>query len=279
VDARTDVFSFGAVLYELLTGERAFRGETKLSTMAAVVEKDPAPMGAGIPVPVERMVWRCLRKDPTRRWQNMADLQMSLEELRDDTDSGRLSPVAGTRERSRSWLAYASILVLAAACGLLWNRMRPGSPAAPPTVRPLTTYPGTEIQPSFSPDGNHVVFVWDGDNQDNYDIYVKRIGPGAPLRLTFDPAIDSYPAWSPDGNWIAFLRSREPAGALQTAAPALVRRFSILVVPALGGAERKIGESGGMGLTWSGDSRWLITTDADSRELCMVSFETGERKI
>jgi Tol biopolymer transport system component len=114
-------------------------------------------------------------------------------------------------------------------------------------VTPLTTYPGTEIQPSFSPDGNHVAFAWDGDNQDNYDIYVKRIGPGTPLRLTSDPAIDSYPAWSPDGNWVAFLRSVDPASALQGVAPSILRRFSIVVVPALGGAERKIGESGGLG--------------------------------
>jgi Tol biopolymer transport system component len=156
--------------------------------------------------------------------------------------------------------------------------MRPGSPAAVPTVTPLTTYPGSEIQPSFSPDGNDVAFVWDGEKQDNYDIYVKRIGPGAPLRLTSDPAIDSYPAWSPDGNWIAFLRSLGPASTLQSAAPSIPGRFSILVVPALGGAERKIGESGGLGLAWSGDGHWLIVTDSDSRELGMVSFETGERR-
>lgn len=278
VDARTDVFSFGAVLYELLTGERAFHGETKLSTMSAVVEKDPAPLGAGIPLPVERMVMRCLRKDPARRWQNMADLQMSLEELRDDTDSGRLSPVAGKREPRRSWLVYSSVIVLLAAGGLVWNRTRPGPPVATPTVTSLTTYPGSEVQPCFSPDGNHIAFSWDGESQDNYDIWVKRIGPGEPLRLTSDPAIDSYPAWSPDGNWIAFLRSMEPPGALRGEAPETPARFSILVVPALGGAERKIGESAGLGLAWTGEGRWLITTDSASRELVLVSFETGERR-
>src|SRR5262249_23176439 len=114
LDARTDVFSLGAVVYELLTGERAFPGDTRLSTMSAVVEKEPAPMRAGFPLPVERMVMRCLRKDPARRWQHMADLQMSLEELREDTDSGRMRPVpAGKRHSKRAWLASAAVLALA----------------------------------------------------------------------------------------------------------------------------------------------------------------------
>ena len=75
---------------------------------------------------------------------------------------------------------------------------------------PLTTFPGVELYPSLSPDGNHVAFSWTGPKQDNPDIYVQQIGSGSPLRLTTDPRNDYNPVWSPDGRWIAFLRG-EPA--------------------------------------------------------------------
>src|SRR5207244_9087659 len=90
----------------------------------------------------------------------------------------------------------------------LWfirSRLKPPEPAL--AAVPLATYPGFQGQPSFSPDGNQVAFHWNGQKQDNYDIYVKLIGTGgSPLRLTTDPAADLSPAWSPDGRFIAFLR-------------------------------------------------------------------------
>jgi Tol biopolymer transport system component len=93
---------------------------------------------------------------------------------------------------------------------------------------PLTTYPGTEAFPSFSPDGKQLAFSWDGEKQDNIDIYVQLIGSsGRPLRLTTDPAVDSAPAWSPDGGSIAFVRRRNG-------------RAKIILVPALGGPEREL---------------------------------------
>src|SRR5262249_59166862 len=79
------------------------------------------------------------------------------------------------------------------------------------TAIPLTSYPGVQSAPTFSPDGNQVAFCWDGEKQDNTDIYVKLVGPGPPLRLTSNPAEDCRPAWSPDGRSIAFLRQL-PAG-------------------------------------------------------------------
>ena len=83
MDERSDIFSFGAVLYEMITGRRAFNGASQLSTLASVLHTDPAPIaGARDPVPreLERIIERCLRKDPRRRWQNVADLKIALED-------------------------------------------------------------------------------------------------------------------------------------------------------------------------------------------------------
>ncbi len=93
VDERSDIFSFGAVFYEMISGRRAFNGASKLSTLASVVHSDPAPVGeARDPVPrdVERIIERCLRKDPKRRWQNVADLKIAIEDVAQDREESSL---------------------------------------------------------------------------------------------------------------------------------------------------------------------------------------------
>ncbi len=102
VDARSDIFSFGSVLYEMLTGQRAFQGETKASTIAAILREEPKPLSQiaeGLPREVERIVRRCLRKDPAHRFQHMDDLKVALEELKEESDSGELAerPAVGCR--------------------------------------------------------------------------------------------------------------------------------------------------------------------------------------
>ena len=97
VDARSDIFSFGAVLYEMVTGKRAFSGDSKLSTLASVLHSEPVPLsqlGPGIPRDVERIISRCLRKDPQRRWQSMADIKVALEDVLDELESGKLGCLA-----------------------------------------------------------------------------------------------------------------------------------------------------------------------------------------
>ena len=116
--------------------------------------------------------------------------------------------------------------------------------AAEPTVVPLTSYPGTEDMPSLSPDGTQVAFRWNGEAEDNFDIYVKLVGPGDPIPLTKDPAPDLLPKWSPDGNWIAFLREQaEPSGVPSTNTARIMsgvqHGLGVYVIPALGGTLRK----------------------------------------
>jgi Tol biopolymer transport system component len=285
VDARSDIFSFGALLYEMVTGRRAFQGDSRLSTLTAILREEPKPVGQvveGLPRELERIIARCLRKSPERRFQAMPDLKVALEELKEESDSGTLG-AATTPQGHHGRLAWTiALLAVLGVAGALWFvRSTLKAPEPTLTAVPLTTYPGFQERPSFSPDGNQVTFVWNGEKQDNFDIYVKLIGTaGPPLRLTTDPADDASPAWSPDGRYIAFLRDLANGKA------------AVLLVPALGGPERKVGEVYSRGsewvplpgpyLTWSPDGNSLVVSDRDSLTdpfaLSLLSIETGEKR-
>jgi Tol biopolymer transport system component len=172
-------------------------------------------------------------------------------------------------------IAAAVILVLG---GLAMWRLNPGQPPKPRLrVVPLTNYPGIEEGPVFSADGKQVAFSWNGEKQDNFDIYVKAISAGKPLRLTTDPAADGEPAWSPDGQWIAFLRQQPAAG-----------KFAVFVIPALGGSERKIAEIdlapfvAHSHLSWTPDGNGLIVVDritgSSRHALFLLSTDTVEKR-
>jgi Tol biopolymer transport system component len=287
VDARSDIFSFGSMLYEMATGQRAFAGTTPASTISAILRDDPKPpheLRPEIPAELTRVISRCLRKDPARRFQHAADLKVALEELKEESDSGRLAPPASATRSSarRTWIGagVAAIVVLAAGIGAL-RMFRATAPPVDngPRLLPLTTERGRALQPTFSPDGNQVAYVWNGEREDNFDIYVKLVGPGAPLRLTANPAADEHPVWSPDGRTIAFTRQIGED------------RFALMLVPPLGGPERKIAEFPGTSffgnldpgaLAWTPDSKSLIVSGterlAQPNRLLLVSVETGESR-
>src|SRR6478736_6440475 len=200
LDARSDVFSFGAMLYEMCSGKRAFQGDSHASVLAEVLRDEPQALRelrGELPPELTRTIMRCLRKDPARRLQSMADLKVVFDDLREEVDSGTLAAVALAplpQLRGWSWTSAltgaAAAAIVVAAVFLLAPRGTPASAdlAAGLTPLPLTTYPGREWSPSLSPDGNSVAFTWNGDRQDNADIYVQLIGAGSPLRLTTDPA-------------------------------------------------------------------------------------------
>src|SRR5205823_4152479 len=150
---------------------------------------------------------------------------------------------------------------------------RSAGPIEPQTVVPLTSYPGSERSPSFSPDGNQVAFGWNGENQDNFDIYVRLVDGGTPLRLTTDAAADVSPAWSPDGRHIAFLR-RSHIGA------------AIMLISPLGGPERKLTDLSwadwNHDLAWTPDSQFLAFTDRSSNRepfsIVLISLASAEKR-
>jgi eukaryotic-like serine/threonine-protein kinase len=200
------------MLYEMVTGRQAFNGDSKLSTLFAILKDDPKPVSAvaaDVPRDLDKLIIRCLRKDPDRRYQSMADLKVALQELKEESDSGKRTSIAsavmpGGRRSRRMWtLAGTAVLLIVAAVGI-WL-LRPRSHPVPKTV-PLTSYPNSQVTPAFSPDGKQVAFAWDGEQGGSFDIYIKLVDAGSPLRLTTNPANEYGPTWSPDGRYIAFCR-------------------------------------------------------------------------
>jgi Tol biopolymer transport system component/tRNA A-37 threonylcarbamoyl transferase component Bud32 len=259
IDERSDVFSFGSMLYEMVSGRRPFQGDSAVTTLAAVIEKEPPPLTGEIPAGVEKVVTRCLRKDPSRRYQHMADVRVELQELVEESDS-KQRPArarAGTKRRAR-WIAAAavSVLVLAAAAWFVFFRAERALP--PARLLQLTSYPGIEDAAALSPDGKQVAFSWNGPKEDNTDIYVQIVGETHALRLTTDPRDDLNPCWSPDGTRIAFRRrGANPATA------------TIVLVSPLGGPEQQLREVPGLptmatGMSWSPDGRFLAVGLASS---------------
>jgi eukaryotic-like serine/threonine-protein kinase len=284
VDTRSDVFSFGSVLYEMVTGQRAFQGDTKASTLAAILKENPRPAGqlaVGLAKEVERLISHCLRKELNQRFQHMDDVRIVLQELKEESDSGVLAP-AGTavrlKPRRRLTLGFiiAAVLVLAAAGTWLARSKR--APEAPFVAVPLTSYTGGEDSPSFSPDGTQVAFAWDGGKQGNSHIYVKQIGVEPPFRLTNDPAKDFSPAWSPDGRFIAFVRQLS------------ADKVALVLAAQRGGQERILAENNvnvrgdvlGPLLSWTPDSKWLVCPASEMGQrvlaLNLFSTETGEQR-
>jgi serine/threonine protein kinase len=213
VDHRSDIFSLGTVLYEALTGTRPFDADSTISMLSAVLSRDPkAPteLVKDLPRDLERIILRCLRKDPAKRLQAMADLVIELEEVRTESGTQLAAVPPPRRNRRATWAAAAAALVpVALTIWLLWPRETTVPVLA---VVPLTSFPGDEVFPSLSPDGKQVAFAG-GDSRQNLDIHVMQVGSTTALPLTRTPQSETSPSWSPDGTSIAFVRpDRERTG-------------------------------------------------------------------
>ena len=282
VDARTDLFSLGVTLYEMVAGRAPFVGVTASDVMASVLRTQPTPLVQVVsdsPTELDRIVTKALEKDPEERYQSAKDLIVDLKHLRRSLEK----PL--TTAGSKKLLVGASVLgvvVAAVGFGMYESLFRKSGTAAIETstamAAPLTAYPGFEQLPSLSPDGSQVAFSWNGPRQDNYDIYVKLVGPGEPVQLTQNPAPDDTPAWSPNGDRIAFLRRTSESTA------------ELIVIPALRGAEERIATiSPGYSrnrpfnnLSWTPDGKWLAFGGALSpdgaRGIWLIAADGGEKR-
>lgn len=241
-DHRSDIFSLGAVLYEMLTGSPAFPGDTLLAALRAVIELEPVPLGTLCPAAspqLVRLVHRCLDKEPSRRFQSASDLAFHLESLTTVSASLTAPEVEGYGgpARRRRWILVslaAAIGVAGVGLGLLVAR--PSGPPAPPRIDFLT-HTSSDSGPASAPDGRTVAFVSERDGRSR--IWLKQIATGDERPLT--EGSDSDPRFSPDGQMLLFTRD----GA---SGPGLYR------IGLLGGEPQLIVSPGRLG-AWSPDGR------------------------
>ena len=229
VDKRTDIWAFGCVVFELLSGRKAFGRPTVSDSIAAILERDP-PWDELPPVPValHRLLERCLEKDPKRRQRDIGDARRDLDSVFDQALPDRH---AATWRRVAPWVIATAGLAFGA---VGWStHVRSTDVTAPSTTPMLTrvTWDNSlSIEPTLSPDGSLIVYASDVGGGGNLDLWVQRVAGGMPIRLTQDEADDREPDFSPDGLSIAFRSQRNGGG--------------VYVVPALGGDARLIAQGG-----------------------------------
>ncbi len=228
VDQRSDIFSLGIVLYEMLEGKKPFCGSSDAGVLAAVLKDDAEPLaGRTVPEAINNVVLRCLEKRPEDRFHSARDLAFTLQAV---TWSGGSRPLAGeyvpAQQAARAWRRRVGLAVSAAVLltiiGVVWWRGRPRPLDLSRHVpRQLTVNAAWDGEPALSPDGTLVAFT--SERSGNPDIWLADAGGGPPLRLTSDPAADRAPAWFPGGSHLAFTSDRGGSEAIWT-------------IPRLGGA-------------------------------------------
>jgi serine/threonine protein kinase len=271
VDQRSDIFSTGVVLYEMVTGERPFKGKSVVDTLHAIINVEPRPaieLNSVVPAELADILGKALAKDPSERYQHAGDLELDLRRLKRAIESNALLSArtvsvgkVGVGRLSLKWLLLASLLI--AATGLAgWWIGRSGS--KPPqknsletvSLTPLTSDPGYEGEPTFAPDGETIAYV--SDRTGDFEIFLKQISGGPDINITNNKADDVQPAFSPDGKQIAFVSTRaSSSNLLYPGVDFSLLGGDIWVMPTLGGSPRRIAESGNFP-SWSPDGTVII---------------------
>jgi Tol biopolymer transport system component/predicted Ser/Thr protein kinase len=220
LDARTDLFSFGTVLYEMCTGILPFRGDTSGVVFKAILDGTATPavrLNPDLPAELERIIAKCLEKDRNLRYQHASDVRTDLQRLKRDTDSAQISAAQLPMQRRRwsRWLmpvvvCTVAVIALVFVIGMGWKSS--GS-ALQTTLSQVTFAEGVEEYPAWSPDGSNLLYT--GEVGKTRKIFRKDFGSGQDSQLTRGDSDELQPTWSPDGKRVAFVRARQPGVKLQ----------------------------------------------------------------
>ncbi len=290
VDHRSDIFSFGAILYEMLAGRRAFHRESSVETMNAILKEEPteiAEASRAVSPALERLVRHCLEKSPDERFQSARDLAFHLEAVSSGSgvsggESGAFAhagEIGRARPRAIPLPLAAALLVAVAVAALLAGRMLWGrgasagpGPAPSATFLQLTALSGPEAFPALSPDG--AFLVYSAGSRGNSDLFLQRIGGQNPINLTQDsPKDDIMPAVSPDGQTIAFRSERDEGG--------------LYLMGATGESARRLTDFG-YNPSWSPNGQEIVcATEAivaplsrgSTSQLWIVNRASGEKRL
>lgn len=268
IDARTDIFSFGVVLYEMLSGKRAFQAQTSADTIAAILKEDPRPLdGVELSPALERIVRHCLEKSSQERFQSARDLAFHLESAM--TTSSAVLPPEPQRSPQAKWIWFA--LPLAIVAGVVALRyaatraeVRPGI-----EVSHLTAFVGLEEFPTLSPDGKYVAFV--SDRSGTRQIMIRLLAGGAPLQITNDVADHRSPRWTADSSSILYYT---PPNRVEE------KDGTVWQVSALGGASRRLFASlSDADVSHDGTKVAYFALNGDQIELRVTGATGGESRL
>lgn len=282
-DARADIFSLGAMLYEMITGKRAFEGKSKASLIAAILEHEPPPpssIRSVTPPALDRVIKVALAKDPDERWQTAHDLKVELQWIA-EAKADAAAPIRRAR------LAWVALLLAGAALGamLAWTALRTtterrGSGPTLTHVARLTHDPGHSEWPTWSPESN--LFAFASNRSGNFEIYVRRTDGGQEVNVTNHPAEDIQPAFSPDGKSIAFISTRSSRTGIIRIGGLYGFEFrtyggDLWVSPALGGQPRRLAPDANFP-TWHPDGKSIayVSGPENHRSILRVRPEGGE---
>ncbi len=274
-DARSDIFSFGVVLYEMLGGQRPFPGKSDFQVLQAILHVPPAPLSDDIPLTLRLAVEKALEKDPADRYQSMRDLVVDLKRV--VRPAGPDLPTSGAHatpasSRHRKWLAAAAAAMILAG-GTAWLLLRPGADSSLPQLAytQLTNFADSAVAPMLSPDGRMLAFIR-GENtfEGPGEVYVKQLPDGDPIQLTHTGMPKEGPVvFSPDSRLIAFA-SPNSAGGTWT-------------VPVLGvGSEPTLLLESASALSWMntvpGQRRVMFSSPVPDEGTHMGIFESTESR-
>jgi Tol biopolymer transport system component len=265
VDARTDIFAFGEIVYEMTSGRRPFAGESPAGLIAAILDRDPEPLGTlqpSTPQVLERLVRKCLAKDPDERWQSASDVADELRWISSGSGLTRDIDARSRPDRSRALrlagIASASLALVAIAVGT-WRWMGGTAPVGHQTLHRQITFAGDVVAAALSPDGQTVAYGG-GLQQASVGLFVRDVTGGQALQIWAGEILTDV-AWTPDGSQIVVSGRQQGQRGLW-------------VVPRLGGVARHIAVHGPL-VDVSPDGTALSLASQGERGFRIVSLKDG----